>query len=118
MKVVLIAAGLLITSSYVAAAPAYALECPVLQDSGAMVSLSQSRQQARSDEATLAARGSAAVPSMIYRLRQTHADATNAEITNYLIAVYCPTLNHKKHVSNQRRRADLMRFAAQVRNQL
>jgi hypothetical protein len=99
-------------------APAQALECPNPQKSGSRGALMETPATIASRDQTLAARGSAAIPTIIFSVRKRHPHASNAEITNYMITAYCPVLNRKSELSDDQRRAALEAFASQVRGRL
>ena len=67
---------------------------------------------------TLAARGSAAIPGLIFQIRRDHSGSTNGEIINYLITAYCPVVNGRQELSEQQKRDELNQFSSQVRRQL
>jgi hypothetical protein len=100
------------------AAPARALECPNPQLVGSEGALIETPAIIASRGHTLAARGSAAVPSIIFSLRKKYPHASDAEITNYMITAYCPVLNRKTGLTGAQRKSDLEKFANQVRARL
>jgi hypothetical protein len=98
--------------------PAEALECPNPQLVGSKGALVETAATIASRGHTLAARGSAAIPSIIFSVRKNNPHASDAEITNYMITAYCPVLNRKSVLSDDQRKAALERFASQVRARL
>jgi hypothetical protein len=107
-----------IVLAVISVAPSEALECPIPQLVGTKGALVETPATIASRARTLAARGSAAIPSMIFSVRKNNPHASDAEITNYMITAYCPVLNRKSGLSDDQRKAALERFASQVRARL
>ena len=89
--------------------PALALDCPQAQSHNVRGALKETAQITAA-QSGLAARGSAAIPSLIFQIRKNNPDSTDGEITNYLITAYCPVVNGRQELSEQQKRADLARF--------
>ena len=98
--------------------PAKALECPEPQMQASHGALQETPKTISTRTAALKARGSAAVPSLIYQLRKSHPNSSNADITNYLITAYCPVVNQKAELTEEQKKRALGRFTDQVRSQL
>jgi hypothetical protein len=97
-----------------AAGPASALECPVPQMEASDGTLKETPAAITAASQTLAARGSAAIPGMIYRLRQRFPRSSNAAIMNYMVTAYCPVVNRKTAISENQKKALLTRFESQI----
>jgi hypothetical protein len=98
--------------------PASALECPLPQTTTQRGALKESPRIITEQAQTLAAQGSAAIPSLIHALHKRFPHSTNAEITDYLITAYCPVLNRKRALSDSQRKSRLEQFGDQVRSSL
>jgi len=97
---------------------ASALECPLPQARAQVGVLKETRTTIAKRAQLLDQKGSAAVPTIIFTLRQKFPNSSNAEITNYLITAYCPVLNRKHELSDDQRRQRLEQFGDQVRDNL
>ena len=113
-----IALAAAIACGALAGSPALALECPQAQSHNVRGALRETAQMIAARSGTLAARGSAAIPSLIFQIRKNNPDSTDGEITDYLITAYCPVVNGRQELSEQQKRADLARCSSQVRQQL
>ena len=98
--------------------PALALECPQPQMKASKGALKETPNTISMRSATLKARGSAAVPSLIFQIRKDHPGSSNADVTDYLITAYCPVVNQRHELTEDQKKQDLARFADQVRSQL
>jgi hypothetical protein len=98
--------------------PAMALECPAAQSTTERGVLREPQRTIAMRARTLANRGSAAIPGIIYSLRSKYPHSTDAEVTNYLITAYCPVINREAALSENQKRRSLERFADQVRARL
>jgi hypothetical protein len=101
-----------------ATTPALALECPQPQMQASHGALKETPQVIATRSATLKARGSAAIPQLIFQIRKSDPGSSDAEITNYLMTAYCPVVNRKRELTDEQKKQDLARFASQVRRQL
>jgi hypothetical protein len=110
--------ALILLAASVIAVPAIALECPQPHMKAAPGVLQETPRAISMRAATLKARGSAAIPSLIFQLRKSHPASSNGEITNYLITAYCPVVNAKPELTDDEKKSMLVRFANQVRRQL
>ena len=97
---------------------AEAMECPLPQPSNSTGVMRESRQTIAELSSAFAQRGTGATPEIIISLRQKYPRSTNAELSNYLIAAYCPVVNRNSALSDREKRAAVKRFADQVNNQL
>jgi hypothetical protein len=94
--------------------PTYALECPLPQMESSDGILKQTPATIIADSQILAARGSAAIPGMVYRLRRRHPQSSNAAVLNYMVTAYCPVVNRMSAISDNKKDAVLARFESQV----
>ena len=98
--------------------PALALECPSPQMQASQGALREPPKVLAARSTTLKARGSAAISGLIFQIRKSNPGSTDAEITNYLITVYCPVVNKRPGLTEEQKKQDLTRFAGQVCRQL
>lgn len=97
--------------------PAAALECPQSQSKTMRGALKETPKQISADARMLAARGWAAIPGLVHSIREANPASSDGEVTNYLITAYCPVVNDRQ-LSEGQKKADLARFASQVRRRL
>ena len=114
----LIALAIALSSMTVLTLPAMAFDCPQVQSESVSGVIKETEKTISTQSQTLAARGSAAIPSMVFQLRKSHPAASNAAITNYRITAYCPVVNRKVELTEVQKKDALALFASQVRDQL
>lgn len=101
----------LLLATGTAASRAQALECPDAHS----VRLKEPSNVMKAQTRLLRDRGTGAVSGIAQTLRKKYPEGSKGEITNYLIAVYCPVVNGNPALSDDEKRQKIMRFAAQVR---
>jgi hypothetical protein len=109
-----VAAGLLAWSINAARA----LDCPIAQPATTASALQESRQTIQTLSDLMAAQGTDVVPEIITQLRRKYPTAQDAEITNYLITLYCPVVNQDAALSDAEKSARLGAFSSQVMQML
>ncbi|OSJ17343.1 hypothetical protein BST63_12055 [Bradyrhizobium canariense] len=100
------------------ATPAAALECPVYHPSDTDAAMKETRAQTESFSAMLAARGDRATHSIVKSVRMAHPNASAAEITNFVLTLYCPLVRHNAALSEDQKRARLKAFSAELMEQV
>ena len=105
-----IAAGLWLSS----AGPIQALDCPAPQPATTASTLKESRQSIQEFSDLLAAQGTGVVPEIMTQLRRRYPTAQDAEITNYLVTLYCPVVNRDAALSDAEKAGRLSDFSSQV----
>jgi hypothetical protein len=103
-------AGLLIW----VAEPARALECPLPQPATTASVLKETQQSIQELSNLLAAQGTGVVPEIVTQLRRKYPTAQDAEITNYLVTLYCPVVDKDAALSDAEKAARLGLFSSQV----
>lgn len=107
---VAIVAGLLIWGSE----PARALDCPVPQPATTASALQESPQSIEELSNLMAAQGTGVVPEIVTRLKRKYPAAQDAEITNYLVTLYCPVVDKDAALSDSEKAARLGAFSSQI----
>lgn len=100
------------------AGSAQALDCPVPQPTTTASALQESPQTIRELSELMAAQGMGAAPEIIFRLRRRYPAAQDAEITNYLVAAYCPVVNRDAALDEAGKAARLGAFSSEVMRML
>jgi hypothetical protein len=62
--------------------------------------------------------GAAAAPKIIARLKARYPEASNAEISNYLITAYCPVVETTPGLTEAAKSLRMRRFSRQVESRL
>lgn len=96
------------------AGAAHALDCPNPQPTTTASALQETPQTIQEFSDLLAAQGTGVVPEIIFQLRRRYPRAEEAEITNYLVALYCPVVNGDAALDDAGRAARLSAFSSQV----
>jgi hypothetical protein len=97
---------------------AAALECPVAHPTTTATALKETAQDIRENSDLLAAQGGGAVGEIITRLKSRYPKASDAEITNYLVTLYCPVVNQNAATSEAQKSARLEEFSSRVMQEL
>ncbi|UPJ56921.1 hypothetical protein [Bradyrhizobium sp. 192] len=98
--------------------PAAALECPVYHPSGTDAAIKETRVQTESFQAMLAARGDRATHSIVSSVRMAHPNASAAQITNFVLTLYCPLVRNNAALPEDQKRARLKSFSAELMMQV
>ncbi len=98
--------------------PASALECPVPHPSATPTAIKETGEQIAVSSKQLTDRGGAAVPDIVSALKKKYPSASNAEIVNYLITLYCPTVAQNAALSDGEKSARLAAFSSEVEREL
>jgi hypothetical protein len=96
------------------ATPARALECPLPQPATTASALQESPQDIQVLSGLMAAQGTGVVPEIVAQLKRKYPTAQDAEITNYLVTLYCPVVNGDAALSDPEKIARLSAFSSQV----
>jgi hypothetical protein len=97
---------------------AEAIECPVFHPTGTTAAIEETRAQTKSFTALLAARGERATHSIVSSVRMAHPNASAAEVTNFVLTLYCPLVRKNAALSEQQKRARLKSFSAELMKQV
>ncbi len=87
------------------------LECPEL----AHLSIKETARAMLAQRRALQDRGSSALPQIVYVLKAKHPQNSSGEITNYLLALYCPIVDANKALSTTDKKSKMNQFANEVR---
>ncbi|MCK1309849.1 MULTISPECIES: hypothetical protein [unclassified Bradyrhizobium] len=98
--------------------PASALECPVYHPSDTDAAIKETRAQTETFEAMLAARGDRATRGIVSSVRMAHPNASAAQITNFVLTLYCPLVRQNAALSVDQKRARLKSFSAELMKQV
>lgn len=98
--------------------PAHALECPVPHPTTTATAIKETEQQIREYATLLAAQGGVAVPKLVGSVKRKYPNASNAEVTNYLVTLYCPALEQNAALSEGEKRARLEAFSSRIMREL
>ena len=98
--------------------PVRALECPLPQPATTASALRETKQDIDVLSNLMAAQGTGVVPEIIAGLRRKYPAAQDAEITNYLVTVYCPVVNQNAALSDTEKAGRLAAFSSQVMQSL
>ena len=109
-RAALVGAGLLIG----AASAARALDCPLSQPMTTASALQESPQDIQVLSGLMAAQGTSVVPQIIAQLKRKYPVAQDAEITNYLVTLYCPVVNRDASLSDAEKADRLSAFSSQI----
>ena len=109
-----IVAGLLIGS----AGPTRALDCPMAQPATTASAMKETPQDIQTLSNLMAAQGTGVVPEIIAQLKRKYPAVQDAEITNYLVTLYCPVVDKNASLSDAEKSARLGAFSSQVMQSL
>ena len=109
-RAALVGAGLLCWAT----SAARALDCPIPQPRTTASALQESPQDIQVLSGLIAAQGTGVVPQIIAQLKRKYPDAQDAEITNYLVTLYCPVVNRDGSLSNAEKADRLSAFSSQI----
>ena len=98
--------------------PVRALECPLPQPATTASALRETKQDIDVLSSLMAAQGTGVVPEIIAGLRRKYPAAQDAEITNYLVTVYCPVVNQNAALNDAEKAGRLAAFSSQVMQSL
>ncbi|MBL0897646.1 MAG: hypothetical protein IBJ17_02960 [Reyranella sp.] len=116
MRLVVIAASVLLVAP---AAPAFALDCPTAQAKAQPGILKETPAQMAQVGKTLAAGDTFnAIASVAADLRIRYPGVEKAELVNYLVTAYCPTVAADNRLSEAQKKSAVDSFAAQVMRQV
>ena len=96
--------------------PAQAFECPVRQALPGPAVLQETSKRTQ-ELTTLLATGDLGnrVPIIVADLRKRYPNVADAEVSNYLIAAYCPVVAKLSGLGDAEKQARVDRFASEVR---
>jgi len=80
--------------------------------------LKETQQDIETLSNLMAAQGTGVVPEIIAQLKRKYPAAQDAEITNYLVTLYCPMVDKDAALSDTEKSAQLGAFSSQVMQSL
>ncbi len=89
------------------------LECPELGN----LTIKEPVRTMLAQRRALQDRGGSALPQLVYQLRANHPRSPNGEITNYLLALYCPIIDAESGLTKSEKTRKMNQFANEVRAQ-
>ena len=95
-----------------------ALDCPVPQPTTTASALRETPQDIQTLSNLMTAQGTGVVPEIIAQLKRKYPTAQDAEITNYLVTLYCPVVDKDAALSDAEKSARLGAFSSQVMQSL
>ncbi len=95
-----------------------AMECPISHPANTPTSIKETRRQIESYSALMTAQGPRVVPEIVATLKKRHPEAANAEITNYLVTIYCPVIEKNAALSDERKIQQLTMFSTRLSREL
>lgn len=98
--------------------PAHAFECPTRHSTAMPMAIKQTAPEIHDYSNLLAKQGTRVVPEIIAQLKQAHPHVGDAEITDFLVTLYCPVVNQNGDLGDDQKRARLMAFSLEVTKQL
>jgi hypothetical protein len=111
--------GILSFSAMVATTDAQAgMECPISLPANTPSSIKETKRQIESYSALMTAQGSRVVPEIVATLKKRHPYASNTEITNYLVTIYCPVIGKNAALGDERKTRKLKAFSTRVSREL
>jgi hypothetical protein len=116
MRLVVLAASVLLVAPV---APAFALDCPTAQAKAQPGILKETPAQMAQVGKTLAAGDTFnAIASVAADLHIRYPGVEKAELVNYLVTAYCPTVAADNRLSEAQKKSAVDSFAAQVMRQV
>jgi len=116
MRLVVLAASALFLAPI---APAFALDCPMAQPKAQPGILKETSAQIAQVGKTLSAGDTFnAIASVTADLRIRYPGVEKAELVNYLVTAYCPTVAANNRLSEAQKKSAVDSFAAQVMRQV
>jgi len=98
--------------------PAGAFECPAPHPKASVGAFKEPEPEIVAYSNLLAAQGTGVVSEIVAELKKTHPGAHNADITNFLVTLYCPVVNRDGDLGDDQKRQKIMTFAADVSKEL
>lgn len=92
------------------------LDCPVAYV--ATTGLSPTERGSRELSGLLATQGMAVVPGIVSQVKSQFPEANGAEITNYLLTLYCPVINRNAELSYAQKRTRMLEFSTRMTGKL
>jgi hypothetical protein len=116
-RTALIAAGVLF-AAVLPTVPAYAISCPVAHRTTTRDALRETQSDIREFSNLFASQGAAAIPYVVGQLTRRFPKATHAEITDFLLAAYCPAVNGNSNLNEAAKRSRMLEFSSQITREL
>ena len=98
--------------------PAGAFECPAPHPTATTSVIKQTEPEIVEYSNLLAKQGTRVVPEIIAQLKKTHPGIGDADITNFLVTIYCPVVNRNADLGDGQKRAKIMAFSSDVTKRL
>jgi len=98
--------------------PAVALECPVPHPTATITAIKQTKTEIVEYSNLIAAQGTRVVPEIIAQLKKRHPGVGDAEITSFLVTIYCPVVNQNADLGDDQKPTKIMAFSSAVLKRL
>jgi hypothetical protein len=95
-----------------------AFECPAPHPTATQSAIKQTEPEILEYSNLLAKQGTGVVPEIIAQLKKRHPRFSDAEITNFLVTIYCPVVNQNGDLGDDQKRARIMAFSLDVAKRL
>lgn len=92
------------------------LDCPVAYV--ATTGLAPTEKGSQELSGLLAAQGMAVVPDIVSQVKSRFPEANGAEITNYMLTLYCPVINRNAALSDAEKRSRMLEFSTRMTGDL
>ena len=90
------------------------IECPTPQSGQATGTLGESPSQIKAAGDELGQGTENQIAEVAARLRKQHANASSAEIINYMVTAYCPVVNARPSLDKAAKQQSLQAFSARA----
>ena len=90
------------------------IECPTPQSGQAAGTLGEPLSQIKAAGDQLGQGSENQIAEVAARLRKQHANASSAEIINYLVTAYCPVVNARPSLDKAAKQQSLQAFSARA----
>ena len=95
-----------------------ALECPSPKPATTPTAIKEPKQLIENYSDLLRAQGDKAITKIVSSVRTKHPGASDAEITNFVVTIYCPVLQKNSALSEPEKRARLKRVSTKLLSKL
>ncbi len=95
-----------------------AFECPAPHPMATPSAIKETEPEILEYSNLLAKQGTRVVPEIIAQLKRTHPGIGDADITNFLVTIYCPVVNRNAALGNDQKRKRVMEFSSDVTKRL
>lgn len=103
---------------FAASSSLHAIECPVAHATTTRSATKESKQRIKEYARLMAKQGRREVPMIVASLKKRYPKASDAEITNYLVTLYCPVLDKNDALSDEQKTNQLTTYSSQLMREL